>query len=391
MLDPDRARDDEHSHRVGHRSPLEHLRNCPQILDAPIRAGADEDGVHGDVPQGHPRREPHVLKGALDGDSVDIVLRVRGRRNGRREGQPLPRIGSPGHEGTERRSVDRDLGVEHGVVVGMQARPVGDCLVPLLPLRGTILAAQEVERRLIRSDHARAGTGLDRHIADRHTPFHRQGADRGPAVLEDIALTAAGADAGDDGQDDVLCGHPCRQLAFDIDRHRLERLQRQCLRRQHVLDLARTDAECKRTECPVRGCVRVAADDRHAGLGKAKLRSDDVHDTLFDVAERVQGNTELGTVRAQRLELRPRDRVGNRLVDVCGRNVVILRGEREIGAPHRSTGIAQAVEGLCARHLMDEVQIDVQQVRLAVGTANDVRIPDLLRQCASHRILHSIA
>jgi hypothetical protein len=47
-------------------------------------------------------------------------------------------------------------------------------------------------------------------------------------------------------------------------------------------------------------------------------------------------------------------------------------------------GVAEAVEGLRARHLVDEVQVDVEQVGLTLGTAHDVRVPDLLGQCLRH-------
>ena len=94
---------------------------------------------------------------------------------------------------------------------------------------------------------------------------------------------------------------------------------------------------------------RVAADDRHAGLGQAELRADDVHDALLDVAERVQPDAELLGVAAQRLDLGAADRVGDRLVPVERRDVVVLGGEGEVGAAYRAAGEAQAVEGLRAR------------------------------------------
>ena len=74
--------------------------------------------------------------------------------------------------------------------------------------------------------------------------------------------------------------------------------------------------------------------------------------------------------------------VGDRLVDVLRRDVVVLGGEREVGTTHRATGRAQAVEGLGAGHLVGEVQVDVEQVGLALGSAHHVRVPDLLRQRA---------
>ena len=60
-----------------------------------------------------------------------------------------------------------------------------------------------------------------------------------------------------------------------------------------------------------------------------------------------------------------RDRVGDRLVDVGGGDVVVLGGDGEVGPAHGAAGQAQAVEGLRAGHLVDEVEVDVEQVGLA--------------------------
>ena len=61
-----------------------------------------------------------------------------------------------------------------------------------------------------------------------------------------------------------------------------------------------------------------------------------------------------------------------------GRDVVVLGGEREVGPAHRAAGQPQAVERLRAGDLVHQVQVDVEQVGLAVGAAHDVRVPDLL-------------
>ena len=79
-----------------------------------------------------------------------------------------------------------------------------------------------------------------------------------------------------------------------------------------MLDLGGSDSERERTEGAVRRRVAVAADDRQAGLGEAELRADDVDDSLAPAARRVQRDAELLAVRAQRLELGPRERVGDR-------------------------------------------------------------------------------
>ena len=176
---------------------------------------------------------------------------------------------------------------------------------------------------------------------------------------------------------------PGLQLALDGDRHGLERLERQRLGRQDVLDLARADAEGHRAEGAVRRGVAVAADDGDARHREAELRADDVDDALLLVAERVQADAELRGVAAQRLDLRAARQIGDRLVDVERRGVVVLGRDREIEAAHRAALGAQAVERLRAGHLVHEVQVDVDEVGLAVLALDDqVVVPDLLGEGA---------
>ena len=175
------------------------------------------------------------------------------------------------------------------------------------------------------------------------------------------------------------------QLAVDGDRHGLEGRQRQRLGGQHVLDLAGADAERQRAEGAVGGGVAVTADHGGAGLGQSQLRSHDVDDALLDVAQRVQPDAELRAVLAQRLQLGARDRVGDRLVDVEGRGVVVLGGDGEVGTAHLAAGLAEAVERLRAGHLVQQVQIDEEEVGLALRAPDDMVVPDLLRECPSHR------
>src|SRR5207249_9408960 len=124
---------------------------------------------------------------------------------------------------------------------------------------------------------------------------------------------------------------------------------------------------------------------RHARLGQAQLRAYDVDDTLLDVTERVQSHTELGGVLPQRLQLDTGDRVRDRLVDVEGRGVVVLGRDGEVETAHRAAVLAQAVEGLRAGHLVQEVEIDEEEVGLALGAPDDMVVPDLLRECPTHR------
>jgi len=152
-----------------------------------------------------------------------------------------------------------------------------------------------------------------------------------------------------------------------------------------VLDLGGADSEGERAEGAVRGGVRVTAHHGHAWLGQPQLRSDGVHDALVRIPERVQADAELGAVGPQGLDLLPARRVRDRQVDVQRRGVVVLGGDREVGPPHPPAGEAESLECLRARHLVDEVQVDVQQIRLPAGSAaHDMLLPHLLRQCAAH-------
>src|SRR5581483_7633036 len=107
------------------------------------------------------------------------------------------------------------------------------------------------------------------------------------------------------------------------------------------------------------------------------------HDPLIAVAHRVQPNAELRAVLAQRLDLGAADRVVDR--PESRRDVVVLGGDRQVGTADLSPGGAQPVEGLRTGDLVDQVQVDVEQVRLAGSPSYDVGVPDLLRQGACHR------
>ncbi len=108
-----------------------------------------------------------------------------------------------------------------------------------------------------------------------------------------------------------------------------------------------------------------------------------MHDALLDVAHRIEADTEFGAVSAQRLDLSARHRVGDRLVDVDGGHVVILGGQRQIGAPHRPAGQAEAVESLRAGDLVHQMQVDVNQVGCVIPTGDhNVVVPDLFGQGA---------
>jgi hypothetical protein len=64
---------------------------------------------------------------------------------------------------------------------------------------------------------------------------------------------------------------------------------------------------------------------------------------------------------------------------------VVLGGDGQVRPVHGATGQAEPVEGLRAGHLVDEVQVDVDQIRFACGAlaaaeGDDVVVPHLLCQ-----------
>jgi hypothetical protein len=149
-----------------------------------------------------------------------------------------------------------------------------------------------------------------------------------------------------------------------------------------VLDLGRADPERQGAERTVRRGVAVPADDRHARLGQPELWTDDVHDALLGIAHRVDGDPELLAVASQCLDLGAAHRVRDRPRG-CG-DVVVLGREREVGAAHGSPRQAESVEGLRAGHLMEEVEVDVEEVGLPLPPAYDVGLPHLLGQRSGH-------
>ena len=78
-----------------------------------------------------------------------------------------------------------------------------------------------------------------------------------------------------------------------------------------MLDLAGADAKGQRSERPVRGGMRVAADDGHAGLGQAELGADDVDYALLGRLHVIELDAELRAVAAQRVDLPGRDLIEN--------------------------------------------------------------------------------
>src|SRR5699024_9289013 len=110
-----------------------------------------------------------------------------------------------------------------------------------------------------------------------------------------------------------------------------------------------------------------------------------VDDALVLVAQRVDAHAELLGVAAQRLDLGARGDVGDRILDVDRGGVVVLGRDRLIDAAGGTPLLTQPVECLWAGDLVQELEVDVQQVRFSTFSEPDHVIrPDLLREGPCH-------
>jgi hypothetical protein len=180
-----------------------------------------------------------------------------------------------------------------------------------------------------------------------------------------------------------LAATPGAQPSVDRDPQRPGLALPERLRGQHVLDLARADAERQRAQCAVRGRVAVTAHQQHSGQCEALLRPDHVDDAAPDVALAEVDDPLLGRVGAQRLHHRANLGIGRRRPR-RRQHVVVGRREGEIGAPHPAARAGQPLEG-AGGSLVQQVAVDVEQ-RLTPGAlGHDVAPPDLLEQRDGHR------
>ena len=84
--------------------------------------------------------------------------------------------------------------------------------------------------------------------------------------------------------------------------------------------------------------MTVAASQRGTRLNVPLFRRDDVNNALFDVVKVVKANTEFFAVGAKRLNLFARNRIGDRLIAIGRRNVVVLNRHYAIRMTNGTTG-----------------------------------------------------
>ena len=181
-----------------------------------------------------------------------------------------------------------------------------------------------------------------------------------------------------DAQDHVLRGNSEGQRPVDPHFHGLGFELAQGLGSQHVLDLGCSDAHRERPQGAVGGGVAITANYRLARLGVAQVRAYDVYDALQGTVPVVKCHSELFAVECQCIELLAGYLVGHRQGQVpCG-SVVVGGGHGKVGTAYPASRQAKAVKCLRRRHLMHQVQVDVQDRRLVRLLMHHVGVPDLL-------------
>ena len=72
---------------------------------------------------------------------------------------------------------------------------------------------------VVRRNHASAGAGFDRHVANRHALVHVQSFDSRSAVFDDMPGATIYTNFTDDRQDQVLGSNARAEAAIDRNRH----------------------------------------------------------------------------------------------------------------------------------------------------------------------------
>ena len=165
----------------------------------------------------------------------------------------------------------------------------------------------------------------------------------------------------DQREDEVLGGDAERQLALEPHAHGLRPALDQRLRRQHMRQLARPDAERQRAQPAMGAGVAVAADDQAAGKAEAEFGSDDMDDALpglVDIEHLDAAGRGLDPQRRQQF-----------LPDLAGagpaarrRNGMVRRREGQFRIMDRQIAALEIEQAARAAEIVQQMAIDVEQI-----------------------------
>ena len=297
--------------------------------------------------------------------------------------QRLLRARAPRDHRRDVAGIQAHLGIELRALVRFQRAPIVDRRFPRGALGRARPAADVVERGLVGGDEARAGAAFDRHVADRHPPFHRKRADRVAGIFDDIAGAAGRADLVDDGEDDVFRADADRQRAVDVHAHVLRA-------RRHAASAWPARARPRTCRCRTRA-RRMRHASRCAMSPHTIVSPGSVQPCsgpmMCTMPWRISSMPKYSMPNSRALFSSVCDRqrglgIADAELAVGRRHVVVGDGKRQLGAARPAPGVAQALERLGARHFVDKVPVDIEHARLARLLVDEMALPDFIVQRA---------
>src|SRR6202171_5760927 len=228
------------------------LSRHAQVFQARIGTGADEDGIQGNLGNLLSRLEVHVCEGAFVRTAALRVLLRGGIGYSAVDVGNHAGVRSPCHLWPKAIDIDLMYRVKARTGVAGKLSPRRYSAVEHFAFGGISATFNIGEGGLVGGDHAGTRAHLDRQIAERHAPLHREVANGGAAELDDVARADACSHLTNDEQAEVFGGDAGRQGAFYADVHGFGTLLQHALRRQHMLDFAGADAEGQGTKRAMR-------------------------------------------------------------------------------------------------------------------------------------------
>ncbi len=372
--------------RISHLVSAYHIGRVSKILNPTVRARADKYAIHRNALDWRAGPEIHVLErkfGRLPLAGIGKICRIGHHRVDRGN---LAGVGSPGHLRRDIIGMKNIDSIVFGSCVGRKTPPTRYRRFEVLGSKFS--TSQIFKSRFVGRNHASPCSRFDGHIANGHSLFHRQVANRLPGIFDDVSCPARRRDLADQVHDQIFSSHAARELAVNSQLIRFWSGLTKRLCCKYMFNLTRSDAERQRSKRAVSRRMRIAAYDRHSRLGQTQLGTDDMHDPLFRTVEVVQADTEFGTVLPERFDLLPGNGIGNGQAAIGGWNIVILRGDRQLGLTDPATRQAQAFKRLWTGHFVNQVQVDIENRMLPGLMIDYVLVPDFLEKSSRYVCNH---
>ena len=109
-----------------------------------------------------------------------------------------------------------------------------------------------------------------------------------------------------------------------------------------------------------------------------------MHDPVTRTAEFEILDSVRLAVATERFELHPALLLGNRLVLIDGRHVMVGRTGRPVGTGYLDSPVTQAQKGHGRGHLVDIVAVDIQHAPAPVQLTDRMSVPYLVKKSLSH-------